>query len=173
MKANVDNFLLDTKRTGLSWMQVKALNYTGLRQEFKMFDNLLSVDQWFVFEGELANGTTVDLFFDAPVRKSLPKWGDLPFPMNRWRKVQENLLLTGAESLRKPLAEFVFRKWNESHDSQHQAVRLRLICYSRNPRLETPEAESADVLFAEVTSDDYHPVEKIFDELDFGQPFVP
>ena len=51
------------------------------------------------------------------------------FPNDRWRKLHWNLLLEFGRPYREPLAEYICRRWNETHPAPEHIVRFNLYCH--------------------------------------------
>ena len=117
----------------------RVVNATMLRQRWNMFGKPTEVESWLVFRAELTNGDVVDLFHNGqPVSMEKPPDLSSTFNNHRWRKLQ--VLLSSTQwrwrKHREPVAEFLCRRWNESHDEDHQVVRLEL--YRLTEKKEAP-----------------------------------
>lgn len=125
--------VLDRTRTPLVDATLRPLvNATGLRQSWSLFSEPAKFDAWFVYRGRLKNGEIVDLLRGVPLRHGDddPMNGQ-QFPSHRWRKLHVRVVQQRNAAYRQPLAEAVFRAWNDRHRGDEQAEHLELICLQR------------------------------------------
>jgi hypothetical protein len=118
---------------------VRLGNVTMLRQSWNVFATPSRFDAQFVYLGRLKNGKLVDLFTGDPIADGAEDDREpRQLPNHRWRKLHMWIISPRFAAYRQPLAEYVCRRWNESHASDEQAVRLDLYCLRR--RLEPGSA---------------------------------
>jgi hypothetical protein len=117
----------------------RVASVTMLRQSWNVFATPSRFDAKFVYQGRLKNGRLVDLFTGEAITGEA---GDglkpRELPNHRWRKMHLWITTPRFAAYRQPLAEYVFRRWNEAHSGDQQAVRLDLYCWRR--RLEPGSA---------------------------------
>ncbi len=88
----------------------------NLRQNWRMFaPTPLRVHTWYVVEGRLRDGRSVDVWTGNPINWEKPA-GPQPWINNiRWRAYMRYLTNEPQRSLRPYFASYVCRSWNESH----------------------------------------------------------
>ena len=101
----------------------------AINQQFQMFGEPPSENPWFVYEGRLPGGKTVDLWTNEEVNHAKPNSGLNRFPRFHWRKFHRNALHQGNEFIHQPMLDFAVEKWNASHTEDEQLLSARLICY--------------------------------------------
>ena len=101
----------------------------AINQQFQMFGEPPSENPWFVYEGILPGGKTVDLWTNAEVDHAKPASGLTTFPRFHWRKFHRNALHSGNEFIHQPMLDFAVAKWNASHADDEKLLSARLICY--------------------------------------------
>jgi hypothetical protein len=97
-----------------------------------LFSEPAKLDAWFVYQGRLKNGDVVDLLRSEPLKPGdeFPASGQR-FANHRWRKLHVRVAQERNAAYRQPLAEAVYRAWNERHSGDQRAVHLELICIQR------------------------------------------
>jgi hypothetical protein len=75
------------------------------------------------------------------------------FPNDRWRKLHWNLISDKFDPYRHTLAEYICRRWNETHDDNDQIVRFDLQCNCAPYRLAKGEDRYVHIILAEVVAD--------------------
>jgi hypothetical protein len=120
--------LLDkARRPALQRPLYPLANALLLRQQWTMFGWPVERETWFAYRANLADGRVVDAFRDGqPVSMAKPRDANSMFRNHRWRKLHATLGLANFKALRQPVADFVFRRWNELHP--HERI-LRLDLY--------------------------------------------
>lgn len=98
----------------------------GLDQRWGMFMCPLKEDGWYVEEGTLKDGTTVDLATGAPVRWEKPELISAIYPNERWRKYHLNLWLEEFERYRPYYAQYLWRDWDSRHEGDRQLADLKI-----------------------------------------------
>jgi hypothetical protein len=103
----------------------------GLGQKWNMFEDAPSKDGWYIAAATLEDGSQVDLLRDgSPVDWSRPARPAAMYPNHRWRKLFREMAyedVIGYQFFRKPVAEYLARRWNERTGSEKQVERLDLI----------------------------------------------
>jgi hypothetical protein len=89
----------------------------GLNQNWGMFaPSVFKDDGWVILEGTTQDGKLIDLNREgALVTYKKPKNGVALFKNDRWRKYTENFLFISNNFMRPYYANFILRRWNESH----------------------------------------------------------
>jgi hypothetical protein len=92
-----------------------------LQQKWNMFSMPLRQDGWYVIEGRLKNGTSVDLFRKgAPLNWEKPELASALYPTQRWRKYMMNLWFKKLSPYRKPFTAYLCQEWNKTHTGLEQ-----------------------------------------------------
>ncbi|HZT83047.1 MAG TPA: HTTM domain-containing protein [Gemmataceae bacterium] len=122
-----------------------------LDQKWGMFAPFPSTeDGWYVIEGELEDGRTVDLFRGGgPVRWDKPARVAADYPNERWRKYLMNLWLKEHEAHRPRFAAYLESKWNASHGVGEQLRAVRIYYMLEMTRPNQPPAPVEKVLLWE------------------------
>ena len=103
--------------------------WLNMRQSFRMFDLPPPHSPWFVYEAQLKNGATVDIFRNQPVDHDRPSSILATIPQHHWRRLHRNLARPSFEKYRVPVAEYMVRQWNTSHDEDSQIVTAKTTVY--------------------------------------------
>ena len=86
-------------------------------------------DGWFVFPGELADGTELDVLH--PERPGIsydkPEYISLTYPNIRWHKYQENLWSAQFASNRLYYGKYLCREWNSTHPAEKALKTFKMI----------------------------------------------
>lgn len=128
---------------------------TGLRQSWRLFGQPPQERIWYVYDVRLKDGRQLDLLSRQPgdqyVRPELPSQH---FANHRWRKLHWRLRTDASEPYRRPLAQYIVRRWNETHDAQQQIVRLNLYCYFEPFATKDAGGQTRQLLAQVVLTDD-------------------
>lgn len=110
------------------WNMPKAPGYFfQFEQRWSMFaPTVLREDGWFVPEGRLGNGKSVDLHTREVVNWDKPAHLSSTFPNDRWRKWFLNLYNRDFAGYRQPYADYLRRRWNSEHRGPWQVREIRL-----------------------------------------------
>jgi hypothetical protein len=84
-------------------------------------------DGYYVMEGTLASGTTVDALRQESVTWDPPPDVSQTYGNERWRKLLYQLDGSPEAALREPVAEHLCWRWNERHDDRMQQVRMAYV----------------------------------------------
>jgi hypothetical protein len=86
-------------------------------------------DGWYVFPGELADGTQLDVLRPdhSGVSYDKPQYVSETYPNIRWHKYQENLWLARFASNRYWYGKYLCREWNASHASGQTLKTFKMI----------------------------------------------
>ena len=134
----------------------RIANATCLRQRWNMFSKTIANESWIVSRAELKNGEVVDVLKGGrPVELKMPNDLSSTYSNHRWRKL--NVLLCSKQwrwrKHREPVAQYLCRTWNASHDEDEQIVRLEL--YKLTEKEDAPDRCSRSLcltIFPESTS---------------------
>jgi len=99
----------------------------NLRQNWRMFaPTPLRVHTWYVVEGKLRDGRSVDVWTGHPVTWEKPA-NSQPWINNiRWRAYMRYLTNEPQRSLRPHFANYVCRSWNERHQASEALEEVTL-----------------------------------------------
>ncbi|MDG2014205.1 MAG: HTTM domain-containing protein [Pirellulaceae bacterium] len=103
--------------------------WLNMRQSFRMFDVPPPHSPWFVYEAQLKNGATVDIFRNKPVDHERPRSILATIPQHHWRRLHRNLARPSFEKYRVPVAEYMVRQWNTTHDEDSQILTAKVTAY--------------------------------------------
>ncbi len=86
-------------------------------------------DGWYVFPGELADGTQLDVLHPerAGVSYDKPQYISETYPNIRWHKYQENLWLARFANNRYWYGKYLCREWNASHTEARALKTFKMI----------------------------------------------
>ena len=86
-------------------------------------------DGWFVFPGELADGTQLDVLRpEHPgISYDKPEYIALSYPNIRWHKYQENLWSAQFANNRLYYGKYLCREWNNSHPAEKALKTFKMI----------------------------------------------
>jgi hypothetical protein len=130
-----------------------AANATALHQAWAVFGDPPRKEWWYVYQVVLKDGRRLDLLSrSGGVDHERPKHPAQQFANHRWRKLHLRLPSDAGTAYRQPLAEYLCRRWNETHPPSEQIVRLDLYCYSRPLGDATDQAAYTREALAEVVS---------------------
>jgi hypothetical protein len=109
---------------------IRVAQFVALEQSWGMFGESPPDDCWFVYQALLKDGRRLDLLSrQLGTEHSEPVFAWKQFPNDRWRKLHWNLLLEFGRPYRQPLAEYICRRWNETHPEPEHIVRFELDCH--------------------------------------------
>jgi hypothetical protein len=133
-----------------------VVNASGLRQSWQLFSEPAKFEAWFVYQGRLKTGNSVDLLRGVPLApgEAFPKCGQ-EFANHRWRKLHLRVAQEGYAAYRQPLAEAVFRSWNDRHSGDEQAAHLKIVCIRRRADASDPAGGVIQFNLATVGGDSY------------------
>jgi hypothetical protein len=107
-----------------------ALRLLRVDQYWNMFAPFPSKDDgWFVFPGELADGTQLDVLHPerGGVSYDKPEYISLTYPNIRWHKYQENLWSAQFANNRLYYGKYLCREWNRSHPPEQALKTFKMI----------------------------------------------
>ena len=111
------------------WL-ARAAQLAALDQSWGMFGESPPDDCWFVYQALLKDGRQLDLLSrQLGTEHPEPVFAWKQFPNDRWRKLHWNLLLEFGRPYREPLAEYICRRWNETHPDSEHIARFNLYCH--------------------------------------------
>ncbi|HAN96664.1 MAG TPA: hypothetical protein DCQ98_04160 [Planctomycetaceae bacterium] len=145
-----------------------------LAQEFKMFDQPPALDFWFVYEARLRNGQTLDLFSGKPIEgEGKPKDIFSRYRDHRWRRLHANLMNPEYVMLRRPLTEFLVRRWNETHSSDFQVSHVTMRFFQRFSNEAEDDQHIVSENWVDITVDDESPIDGLLQSLESGGRLLP
>jgi len=107
-----------------------------LDQYWSMFAPFpLKDDGWYVVEGTLANGETLNLLHNADtlgVSREKPAHLSTSFPTENWRKYFLNLWLPEFEKYREFYADYHCLRWNRTHQGEKRLSDVNIYFYREN-----------------------------------------
>jgi Vitamin K-dependent gamma-carboxylase len=105
--------------------------WLNMRQQFAMFDTPPAYSPWFVFDARLADGSSVDIFRNAPVSYERPYSVLATIPEHHWRRYLRNLVRGEKRFLpfRESTARCVMNHWNATHDKHQKVVSLKVTAF--------------------------------------------
>jgi uncharacterized membrane protein YphA (DoxX/SURF4 family) len=106
------------------------LRLLRIDQYWNMFAPFPSKDDgWFVFPGELADGTQLDVLHPerGAVSYDKPEYISLSYPNIRWHKYQENLWSAQFANNRLYYGKYLCREWNRSHPAEQALKTFKMI----------------------------------------------
>jgi hypothetical protein len=87
----------------------------------------LKEDGWYVIEGQLRDGSSVDLFRDgAPVAWEKPELISALYKSERWRKYMMNLWAEEYAPYRLYYLQYLCRDWNAEHIGGQRLTSLKM-----------------------------------------------
>ncbi len=134
------------------WL-IRAAQLGYLYQSWGMFGVVAPDDCWFVYQVQLKDGRRLDLLspeLGAEHDESMLAWQQ--FANDRWRKMHWNLLSDFGQPYRQPLAEYICRRWNETHEQEQQIVRFDLYCHRQPFATENSDGKYVRIILAEVVA---------------------
>jgi hypothetical protein len=108
---------------------------TALAQKWSMFDHPPSEDVWYVAYAEIGK-RPIDLLTGGAPTGEKPRSTSADLPNQNWRHFFWRLNASEGERFRKPAADYLCRRWNETHPTAH-ADDMRLVAYGER-RSEAP-----------------------------------
>lgn len=132
---------------------------------------------WFSAPVRLRDGRVVDALLNGrPVdpQEPSPHWEE--YPNARWRVCLFRLGSRDMTWLHPKVADYLLRRWNETHGDAEIASDLELLYYQRLGKIPAPNAgfHSKIVATAHVTGDDAEsPLARIFRDLEAGKSPLP
>jgi len=135
--------------------QVKVVgNVTGLRQKWNMFGVPPRRNGWFAGRAELKNGKVVDLLSGGgKFTLEKPAIVSATFPNHRWRKMFRSLVRLNKSHHRRyrdGVAEYLVRRWNETHSAEEQVVEFKLYYLSESVTLPRKADDLKTEVFATI-----------------------
>lgn len=84
-------------------------------------------DGWYVAQGELKNGATVDVLHDGrDLNWDKPELISQTYPNDRWRKYMMNLWQKNNSAYRQYYGQYLCRTWNVEHPQNEQLAKIEL-----------------------------------------------
>jgi hypothetical protein len=101
----------------------EVLEGVEMDQHWRMFaPDPAYTTRWFAAPATLEDGTTRDVFRDAPVSLDRPARAETTYPTSRWRKYLSNVYTTDNENHRSYLANYLCDDWNRTHETNAETV---------------------------------------------------
>jgi predicted DCC family thiol-disulfide oxidoreductase YuxK len=116
---------------------------TRLDQKWSMFaPTPLSEDGWYVFPGELVNGSLVDVFQDgSPVTYEKPEDVSELYENQRWQKYLMNLWINTNKDYRLYYGRYICREWNKGHEGGQKLKNFKIVFMLEITNLDGSEQE--------------------------------
>jgi hypothetical protein len=112
----------------------QVLEVTQTDQYWRMFaPDPLGTDGWYVVPGTLENGTDVDVLYESRVTWERPTNVDRTYPTARWRKYLRNVWSGSNRAHRSYFAEYLCQRWNRTHETDVERVRLYYMAQDSQP----------------------------------------
>ena len=112
-----------------------------------MFSRPLKDDGWYIGEGVLLNGDSVDLLRDgAPVDWEKPHRIFSLYKNDRWRKYMMNLWWKTHYKHRKYFTEYLCREWNDNHTGLEKLTMINLYYVLERTQLDLTKSAPQEVL---------------------------
>ena len=100
---------------------------SGLDQKWSMFAPFPLVDDgWYVAEGILKNGKSVELLRNQELTWEKPGSVSTTYPSQRWRKYMINLYSKDFAGYRAPFLHYLAHKWNQNHRGPWEVEEIKL-----------------------------------------------
>ena len=107
-------------------------NVTMLPQAWGMYHTAIPRDYWYIYRATLRNDRMIDILSEGVLTSFEPATRRSEvFPNHRWRKIHTRLVDAEHRAYRQPLAEYMYRRWNEGHGEEEQIELLQMYCATR------------------------------------------
>jgi hypothetical protein len=120
-----------------------VLEAVEMDQHWRMFaPDPAYTTRWFAMPATLEDGSTWDVFHDAPVTLDRPVRAETTYPTSRWRKYLSNVYTANNENHRSYLANYLCDDWNRTHETAVESVTIYQMYERTDPINGTIEAEN-------------------------------
>ena len=132
---------------------LKAIgNVAMLPQAWGMYHTAIPRDYWYIYRGILGDGRAIDILEEGVLTSFEPASRRAEaFPNHRWRRLHVRLVDAGSGPYRQPLAEYLFRRWNEGHGPEERIEVLEMYSLTREVGREAEGGKHGVAPFARVT----------------------
>lgn len=130
---------------GSNWLKVGK--FLHINQAWNMFSRPLKDDGWYIAEGVLLSGNSVDLLREgAPVNWRKPERIYSLYKNDRWRKYMMNLWWKSHYRHRKFFTQYLCRQWNATHKGLDKLVTVNLYYNLQKTQLDLTKKAPEEVL---------------------------
>ena len=115
------------QRAALPWPLPSLINIPCMHQEWDMFGDVRSQEQWVYARAELADGSVVDILRDGrPLEAERPAGGFTSLPHHRWHKLFWGLPQPRQRIFAPAIAAALARHWNAHHPAESSVLFLEI-----------------------------------------------
>ncbi len=135
---------------------LKAIgNAAMLPQAWGMYHTAIPRDYWYIYRSILGDGRAIDILEEGVLTSFEPaaRRADA-FPNHRWRRLHVKLVDAESGPYRQPLAEHLFRRWNEGHGPGERIGVLEMYSLTREVGRGAGAGKHGVAPFARVTAAD-------------------
>ena len=127
-------------------------NAAMLPQAWGMYHTAIPRDYWYIYRGILGDGRAIDILEKGVLTSFEPaaRRADA-FPNHRWRRLHVRLVDAESGPFRKPLAEHLFRRWNEGRRPGERIEVLEMYSLTREVGRDAEGGKHGVAPFARVT----------------------
>lgn len=135
---------------------LKAIgNAAMLPQAWGMYHTAIPRDYWYIYRGVLGDGRAIDILEEGVLTSFEPASRPAQaFPNHRWRRLHVRLVDAEGGPCRKPLAEHLFRRWNEGRGPGERIEVLEMYSLTREVGRGAEGGKHGVAPFARVTRAD-------------------
>ena len=135
---------------------LKAIgNAAMLPQAWGMYHTAIPRDYWYIYRGVLGDGRAIDILEEGVLTSFEPASRPAEaFPNHRWRRLHVRLVDAEGGPCRKPLAEHLFRRWNEGRGPGERIEVLEMYSLTREVGRGAEGGKHGVAPFARVTRAD-------------------
>ena len=135
---------------------LKAIgNAVMLPQAWGMYHTAIPRDYWYIYRGLLRDGRAIDILEEGVLTSFEPAPGRADaFPNHRWRRLHVKLVDPESGPYRQPLAEHLFRRWNEGREPGERIEVLEMYSLTREVGRSAGTGKHGVAPFARVTRAD-------------------
>lgn len=122
-------------------------NFFRVEQYWAMFAPFPMLDDgWYVFPGELADGTKVDAWSGKPPDKSKPERVTDFFPNHRWHKYLRAIYMQKNAEQRLPFGKWVCRSWESRHPGRAPLKSFQFLYIEETTQPDFEEGPEKEIL---------------------------
>ena len=136
------------------WLKAVG-NAVMLPQAWGMYHTAIPRDYWYIYRGLLRDGRAIDILEEGVLTSFEPASGRADaFPNHRWRRLHVKLVDPESGPYRQPLAEHLFRRWNEGRGPAERIEVLEMYSLTREVGRDAERGKHGVAPFARVTRAD-------------------